>query len=629
MLRIASWSLIFMASAAVTAGLLTAADHFVIPAIDTLLGNVVFIAIIALWHRWGLYAAALAFVASSCITALAAIPLIVKRGLRIAPPIWLWRIPGLLRAVVPLMVVAVSTQANLLCDRFWGSHFDSGTITNLQYAFQLVNSGAALVGAAVTTVLIPRVARSHVADGGGASIRLVVRWLWPTAITGALLSVMIFICAEPLAVVVYQHGHLGSKSAWELGQFTSVYAFGVIPLTLSVIVWTMLITRGQMKGVLTSSACGLGTLLLFDAVAQSVAGPVGLALGAVIAGWVGLMVGIAELIGLARIVPAVRQSPRIVYIAIGSAVILAWALGECAISAAVKLHLALALQIVAGTLPSVVMGIVLAVLIGSFPVTRETFGWHAGVLMYHRVSDLRTHRRLPQLGIPPSRFSRQMSLLQKLGLKGTTLSDYMREGRTEAVALTFDDGYADNFEQAVPLLERSGHRATFFVVAGAIDDGSPFDWDMDSAGIDQRRMTWDQLRDLRARGHEIGSHSLTHPLDLRTLSDDQLDAEVRGSKRLLEERLQCEVTSFCYPAGHLDGRVTECVKRAGYRYACGVRQRESSIPLGGDVAIARTGIYRRDLLVHFQLKLSFGPRLTELRFGRTPTVIPDLPATMP
>ena len=197
------------------------------------------------------------------------------------------------------------------------------------------------------------------------------------------------------------------------------------------------------------------------------------------------------------------------------------------------------------------------------------------------------------------------------------------------LAITFDDGQVDNFEFALPVLEKGGVRATFFVPASHVEEQEPIWHDRlgyaARAAIDRRdsrfreiltslhvdaeggaqlvldelasrlkalapgerddeiarieriggqpphpawdgMMSWEQLRALRDAGHEIGSHSLRHPI-LPRCGDVELEREVAGSKALLEERLQVEIPSFCYPNGDYDARVAAAVERAGYRQA--------------------------------------------------------------
>lgn len=83
-------------------------------------------------------------------------------------------------------------------------------------------------------------------------------------------------------------------------------------------------------------------------------------------------------------------------------------------------------------------------------------------------------------------------------------------------------------------------------------------------------MNWDQIRQLRAEGHEIGSHSMTHPI-LTECTSAQVDVEIERSKSELEAALGAEVTSFCYPNGSYDDRCLAAVARAGYQCAVTTR----------------------------------------------------------
>jgi peptidoglycan/xylan/chitin deacetylase (PgdA/CDA1 family) len=109
---------------------------------------------------------------------------------------------------------------------------------------------------------------------------------------------------------------------------------------------------------------------------------------------------------------------------------------------------------------------------------------------------------------------------------------------------------AERREQAIGALER------------ALGGDQVPDW----AGL----MSWQQIRELGAQGHEIGSHSLTHPL-LTELDAAQLEREVARSRSQLAEATGCEVASFCYPNGSYDARALEAVRAAGYTCAVTTR----------------------------------------------------------
>src|SRR5437899_2173753 len=106
---------------------------------------------------------------------------------------------------------------------------------------------------------------------------------------------------------------------------------------------------------------------------------------------------------------------------------------------------------------------------------------------------------------------------------------------TAAVLLTFDGGYGDQIENAVPVLDALKLSATFFPISGDLDEPD--------SSISRR-----DLEALAVAGHTIGCHTHTHP-DLTTLSPQALEREVIGSKRVLEDALGRAIEAFCYPYG--------------------------------------------------------------------------------
>src|SRR3990167_11105529 len=121
------------------------------------------------------------------------------------------------------------------------------------------------------------------------------------------------------------------------------------------------------------------------------------------------------------------------------------------------------------------------------------------------------------------------------------------------IEFSFDDGHILDLKVA-DLLEKYGFRATFYIVV---------DW----VGT-ENHLTWEQIKDLINRGHTIGSHSMTHPMDMKLLYDDQLFFEVQTSKDLLERALGVErIKKFCFPRGRYNEKTIEAVKQAGYEEA--------------------------------------------------------------
>ena len=127
--------------------------------------------------------------------------------------------------------------------------------------------------------------------------------------------------------------------------------------------------------------------------------------------------------------------------------------------------------------------------------------------------------------------------------------------------LTFDDGWRSSLTAALPLLERLGVRATFFVTPGLLGAQHP-----DVEGEAGRLLDESEARALHDAGMELGSHTLSHP-DLRLLDDAELRREVEESKRSLERLTGEPCRVFAYPYGLFDARVERAVAAAGYDLA--------------------------------------------------------------
>src|SRR5262249_33686302 len=153
------------------------------------------------------------------------------------------------------------------------------------------------------------------------------------------------------------------------------------------------------------------------------------------------------------------------------------------------------------------------------------------ILMYHGVADEAEDPN--HLCVAPSRFAEQMTWLKRRGLRGVgigTLVDEMRAGRAHGlVGITFDDGYVNVLEAALPERQRHGFTASMYIISGRL--GGSNEWD---EGPSWPLMSASQVGELAAAGMEIGSHGATH-VRLAGLGADQLAAEVADSRTSLEE----------------------------------------------------------------------------------------------
>ncbi len=174
------------------------------------------------------------------------------------------------------------------------------------------------------------------------------------------------------------------------------------------------------------------------------------------------------------------------------------------------------------------------------------------VLYYHRVGPFRPGAPR-KMTVTPENFKSQMHFLRRNRIPVLTLDAVLAGGK--GVALTFDDGFLDCMEHALPTLRALKFPATFFIVAGSV--GGTDAWMRVTPMPEERIMGWDDLGRLREAGMRIGSHSMTHAVLSRE--------EVFESRRLLEERLGEAVEHFAYPRGEHTPQAVGWVKEAGYR----------------------------------------------------------------
>jgi peptidoglycan/xylan/chitin deacetylase (PgdA/CDA1 family) len=163
-----------------------------------------------------------------------------------------------------------------------------------------------------------------------------------------------------------------------------------------------------------------------------------------------------------------------------------------------------------------------------------------------------------------------MACLASSGYRSPTLTEAARalsagDGSLDrAAVITFDDGYANFLDEALPILNEFQLKATVFVVAREV--GGESRWD---AGTHSPLMGWSDLDRLRNEGFEIGSHTLTHPWLTRIAPAAARD-EVLRSRGEVEGKLGAAVTTFAYPYGDLNPEVERMVEESGYEAACSI-----------------------------------------------------------
>lgn len=178
------------------------------------------------------------------------------------------------------------------------------------------------------------------------------------------------------------------------------------------------------------------------------------------------------------------------------------------------------------------------------------------ILMYHSIG---YDDKVMKTTVSPGSFERQMEFLSKnhynvIGLD--KIISYIKNRERiphRTVAITFDDGYYNNYQYAYPILKKYNLPATIFVIVDKI--GLP-GW-----------LNWSQIEEMTSSGIiTIGSHTKSHAW-LPSLGSEELRRELTASKDILEKKLGRKVESLCYPLGAHDDRVKRAVKEAGYSCA--------------------------------------------------------------
>ena len=231
------------------------------------------------------------------------------------------------------------------------------------------------------------------------------------------------------------------------------------------------------------------------------------------------------------------------------------------------------------------------------------------VYYYHRVGPFRDGAPR-KMNASPEAFREHMSVLARKA-HPMAIGDLVacaREGRPlprGAVAVTFDDGYRDLMEFALPVLQEFKIPASFFIVTSGI--GGVDSWVRLPSMPNEPIMSWDDLKRLRDAGMTIGSHSATHAR-LDGLSGEALRRQVADSRAVLEKGLGIRVAHFAYPHGRFSPEAESAVREAGYE--AGWATRKGRPPAAGDLtAIRRVPVSGYIRGGRFQLELLL------MRFG--------------
>jgi peptidoglycan/xylan/chitin deacetylase (PgdA/CDA1 family) len=195
-------------------------------------------------------------------------------------------------------------------------------------------------------------------------------------------------------------------------------------------------------------------------------------------------------------------------------------------------------------------------------------GLKVPILMYHHVgimsqgpdASIKVDPMAADLMVSPQDFEAQVQYFKNLGYHSVSVSQVYNALENKGplpekpIVFTFDDGFKDVFENAIPILEKYNYNGTFAVATQLL--GRP------------TYAVWDDVITAQKSGMEIVSHTENH-LDLTAAkySDEDLKREIFGSKQILEEKLGIPVDFFVYPYGRRNAKVEQMVHDAGYKMA--------------------------------------------------------------
>ncbi len=198
-------------------------------------------------------------------------------------------------------------------------------------------------------------------------------------------------------------------------------------------------------------------------------------------------------------------------------------------------------------------------------MSKPNFLTHFSILVYHQIG---RGNNLDYLILDKSLFTEQMHFITK-HYRPFSLEDLLQTIRRtgaippKSIVVTFDDGYANTYSEAFPILQKYKIPATLFITTGFIENSvrSPYAAKM---------MSWKMVKEMHKSGIEIGSHTLTHP-NLRNCGAKKAAYEMTESKKQIEQKIQAPVKTLAYPYGSsraFSETTQSLAKKAGYLGAC-------------------------------------------------------------
>lgn len=237
------------------------------------------------------------------------------------------------------------------------------------------------------------------------------------------------------------------------------------------------------------------------------------------------------------------------------------------------------------------------------------------ILMYHMISEPESSQE-ERYACPPKTLQKHMQYLRANDyniVNLDTITEHLNnkvELPKKTIAITLDDGFSDNYENAFPIFQKLKIPATIFLATGMMEKTNTW---MQTSGFSKRNMlSWSQITEMQQSGISFGAHTVNH-VKLPELSADEMLTELVDSKQKIEDKLNITIKHFAYPYGLLDDTVRTMTEKAAYTTACSTRSGFNNLDTD-PLILRRLEVYGTDSVRALKQKITFGVNDSDLSF---------------